>query len=203
MNINTKRLLFFMLLIIFALGHAYANDNVALENINKVEFRKLEARAKAQIAKEQNEEFPYSLFQNEQSFDVVVNHARLFRILPISYESITAKNRVCVLSIFSANNEFIDLIKLHYEISDGDEIVAACMGVNAVALDRREPNPLLIYLLRYRAGNSYGNAVFIADIQPHRIKPDENLTNCVSNEEDIDSVLKIRKAIKKCSAKSE
>lgn len=197
-----KNLLLACSILLLAGGHTYASDIVMLEKIDAADYVKLESKVKAQIAKDQNDEFLHGFFQSNQSFDLVTNNVKQFRLIPVSYESVIARNRVCILSVFSPDSQLLYAIKLQYETSDGDEIVGACMGVNAVAFKRQDDQQLLIYLLRYRAGNSYGDTVFIATIKPGKIEKDEQLSECVSANENISTLSKVRKAIDQCNKKS-
>jgi hypothetical protein len=197
-----KKLLCTCLIFSFIVSNSYANDRVKLVKINKLEFVELESKIKSNISKDQNNDFALNIVKNDQSFDVIIDNVKIFRLIPISYESVNARNRVCTLSVFSPKNKLQKIINLHFEIPDEDEIVASCIGVQAVAVEHKNNTDYLIYLLRYSAGNQYGDTVFIAAIKSGKINKDNKLTACVSNNEDIDSILKIRKAIKKCLSKT-
>lgn len=197
-----RNLLCTCLIYSFIISNVYANEAIKLLKINKTEFVALESKVKSNIVKEQSNDFALNVVKNDQSFDVVIDNVKKIRLIPISYESSNARNRVCTLLVFSPENELLNTIKLHYEIPDEDEVVASCIGIQAVALEHKNNSDYLIYLLRYSAGNQYGDTVFIASITSDKINKDEALTTCVSNNQDIGSIVKIRKAIKKCLSKT-
>jgi len=187
----------------FIVGQAYAEERLVLSKINNVDFLKLESIVKGAIKKDQNQQFSYDLIENGQSFDLKVNSKTKYRLVPVAYESMKARNRVCALSILSPENRLLDILNMHFEIAEEDEIVAACSGVNAVTLENINGQKLLVYLLAYEITKvNYGDTVFIASIRSDKIIKDEDLTACVSNNKDIGSIGKIRKAMKKCLSKT-
>lgn len=182
-------------------SNAFANENIKLKQIKKADFEKLEAKIQ-EIIKKDNRNNLTDHFEREQSFDVLFNNTIKFRLIPVSYASAKARNRVCTLSVFSDKNQLLETLPLHYIVGDGDEVVGSCVRVQAVTTERRNNIDYLIYLLVERAGNNYGDTAFIASIKSGEINKDEALTSCVSNNEDIGSIVKIRKAMKKCLSKS-
>lgn len=186
------------ILLVLTNGHAYAFDTLLLKKINVIEFDKLRVEVKNNIANDINMSFVVH-FNENQSFAMILNDVPTLKLIPVKFNSKDAKNDVCILSVFSDNNKLIETLPLHYQKGDGDEIVESCIGVQAVASERRNNKHLLIYLLRSRAGNNYGDTAFIASYDSGKLTKNEALTDCVSNNKDISSMIKVRKAIKQCS----
>jgi len=193
-------ILVFMLFIIQS-NNAVASDSFKLKQINKADFEKLEAVVRKVIKNDNNNDLT-DFFEREQSFDVLLNNAIKFRLIPGSYASAKSLNGICALFVFSKNNHLLETLPLHCIQGDRDEVVASCIGVQAVALEQINNTDYLIYLLSEGVGSYYGDAVFIASIRSDKISKDEALTACVSNNKDIGSIGKIRKAMKKCLSKS-
>jgi hypothetical protein len=196
-----KYLLYVFGLSLLVINQTYANESLSLKKMGQNEFKQLCPKVEEKIMSDIANEF-HTDYDETQSFLIVRNNVTLFKLLPVTYASKKAINAICKLFVFSDKNNLIKILPLHYVQGDGDEVVGSCLGVQAVAIEHSEKMDYLIYLLVYRFGNQYGDAVCIASIDSGKINKDEALTNCVSNNKDISTIAKIRKALKNCLSKT-
>jgi hypothetical protein len=180
------------------IGQVYAEEPVLLKKINKNNFDDLRSEVKKQVSKEMDTNSP-AHFDESQSFKVVRNGSTEFNLVPVTFNSKKAKNNICILSVFSEQNQLLKTLPLHSVQGDGDEIIESCVGVQAVALALINNVNSIVYLLRYRSSNMYGDTVFIGSIDSYGIEKNEVMSNCVSNQKDISSMINVRKAIKLCT----
>lgn len=180
-----------------AAQNSIASERVQLKHIASADFKEMSTTTESIISKDINKSLP-TLFDQSQSFNLNTNNQIDFKFLPITYNSLRAKNNVCALAVFSSTNQFREVIPLHFVYGDADEVVESCVGVQAVSSLVRSEKKLLVYLLRNRYGNQYRDAVFIASLESEGIKTLPALSECVSNKNPLDSNADVRKAIDKC-----
>lgn len=195
-----KYFLYVICILLLLIDPSYSNDTVTLKKISETEFNQLRSEVKSKIINDMQSD-TVAFFDEDQSFVLIRKNVNIFKLIPVTYASKKAINAICKLFIFSDKNQIIEQLPLHYVQGDGDEVVASCEGIQAVSIKRINNTDYLIYLLVERAGNQYGDAVFIASIESGKILKNGFLTNCVSNSNNIDSITKISKAIKKCLSK--
>jgi hypothetical protein len=195
---NKMEFIFFCILIsILGIGQVYAEDTMLLKKINETDTAYLSTVVKTQIAHEMNMSFP-AHFDKQQAFKIVRNGVTQFILIPVSFYSMKAKNSVCTLSIFSAQNQPLGTLPLHYIQGDGEEIIESCIGVQSVAILSVHKIKSVVYLLRNRFGNQYKDAVFVGSIKLGMIEKNEAISNCASDQKDISSLEKVRTAIQQC-----
>jgi hypothetical protein len=190
----------FSLLTIFITGQAFGeSNNISLKIINNSEFDQLSSVIENIVAKDNRDDWPVYL-DKKQSFQISRNNEVVLKLLPFAYLSKKARNKVCHLAIFSKANQFREMLPLLYVVPYEDEIVGSCQGVNAVTTQKWNNQELIIYLLRERVANTYGDTVFIGAIKSDKIIHLKELSDCVSGKDNIDSMKKVRAAVKQCSA---
>jgi hypothetical protein len=192
-----KFILIFICLLAIEISQAYGREFLILHKINEPDLKKLKTIVKTHIVDDMGMNFP-AHFDDSQSFKVVGNGITQFNLVPVAFNSRKAKNNICLLSVFSAQNVLLSMQPLHYIQGDGDEIVESCIGVLAVTLTPIDNVNSVIYLIRNRSGNRYGDTAFIGSINSGGIKKNEAISNCVSNYKDLNSLPKVQKAIKQC-----
>ena len=192
-----KLILMCICLLVVEISQAYGRETIILRKINETDLKTLKTMVKTHIVDDMDMNFPVH-FDDSQSFKVVGNGITQFNLVPVAFNSRKAKNNICLLSVFSAQNVLLSMQPLHYIQGDGDEIVESCIGVQAVTLTPIDNVNSIIYLLRNRSGNGYGDTAFIGSINSGGIKRNEAISNCVSNYKDLSSLPKVQKAIKQC-----
>jgi len=188
--------IFFILSTVAHICHAI-EKKALLARLGPIEFQRLRIAAEASISSERNKEVPIHVDEN-QSFHLTLDEKINLNLIPVVFNSLRANNDVCVLTVFSKTNQLIETIPLLYVRGDADEVVESCVGVQAVTTYYRDRQQLLIYLLRYRAGNQYGDRVVVSAVEPDKVRPLPHLTACVSQKTRLDSMARVRGAINKC-----
>lgn len=180
-----------------AISSAYAGEQLTLKPVNHQVFQQLKITTKSIVLLESDLEFPLH-FDEAQTFRLLSDNTVDFNLVPVTFNSVKAKNDVCVLFAFSQSSQVPGRIPLHFVVGDGDEVVESCVGISAVTTLQYSNQKFLIYLIRYRSGNSYGDSVFIVTIVNDEIRPFDKLSECVSRKSGIHTIKSARSAIKQC-----
>jgi len=191
-----KKIILLMIVILLNVSVIYAKETLELKNIDDNEFEYFEIKIENSIGKDKKDDLS-SIINNDQSFDLFINNVKKFRLIPVSFVSRKARNRVCILSYFSDNNEFVDNLNIGYISREEDEITGSCQGINAVSVESINDKKFLLYIISNRVANHYENYTTVVTINSRDIQLDEELSSCINNNK-IDSIAKARKAIKKC-----
>lgn len=124
------------------------------------------------------------------------------RLVPVTYNSKQARNDVCLLFVFSPSNRLLETLRLHYVQGDRDEIVQSCVAVQSVALMRQSSGNVLIYILRYRLANHYGDSVYVASLRNSSVKYAPHLTRCLTLGRENWTISAAKSVLKRCQGKA-